>query len=447
MNGDPFSLIKRSDRPCILVKFKDETGNYLPPVSTKKKTKEEARQVAFKWLRDGMPQKNAVMRVNDLALKDTMRKLKTGEEVELIQAELKRLGWLKNYVRKDTPGAVDFISFLDTFWDWTTSPYIEELLRSEHGIHRRHCKTQKQVIENYWKPFFEGRYLGDITYDDISLFIKEIGTKNLSPSRKNCIIKAGTKPLRWAFARGDIERDPTRGHILFTGQDRKRHILTPMVAAEAFKVDWIDDRIKIANMLASVTGMRNGEIVALRFQDIGADCLYVQHSWNKADGLKPPKNNEVRTVQIPFPALIKGLIELAKQNPWGVAPDSFVFWSTVKKDVPMRGEYFVNGLRKALVDIGFSKDEAKKYDFHCWRHFFTSYMVKKLDKKLIKSQTGHKTDDMIELYSDHETVGDKELIQIASKETFAELIPERTNVIAFRRKPLAIPFADNAVCG
>jgi len=438
MDAYPFCVFKRNDRPCFLVKFKDDDGNYLPPVSTKKKNKDEAIQVAFKWLRDGIPQKKAVVRVNDLSLKDIVRKLKTGDEVETIQAELRRLGWIKTYVRKDTPAAVDFISFLTTFWDWDTSLYINEKLRHNHGIHRCHCTNQKKAISLYWKPFFEGRFLGDITHKDIDDFIKEMGNKNLSASRKNCIIKAGTKPLRWAFSKGDIEKDPTREHILFTGEKHKRNILTPMLAAAAFRVDWNDDRLKIANMLASVTGMRCGEIVALRFQDLGSDCLYIHHSWNKADGLKLPKNNETRTVQIPFPALMNGLIDLAKKNPWGVSPDSFVFWSTVKKDVPMRGQYFVNGLQDALVKIGLPKDEASKYDFHGWRHFFTSYMVGKLDKKLLKSQTGHKTDDMIQLYSDHETVGDKEIIQIAAKETFAGIIPERTNVIAFRKKPLAI---------
>ena len=59
----------------------------------------------------------------------------------------------------------------------------------------------------------------------------------------------------------------------------------------------------------------------------------------------------------------------------GVSPNSFVFWSTVRKDVPMRGQYFVNGLREALVNIGFTEDEAGKYDFHSWRHFYTSYMA------------------------------------------------------------------------
>jgi len=54
MDALPFCVFKRADRPCFLVKFKDEAGNYLPPVSTKKKDRDEAVQVAFKLLQDGI---------------------------------------------------------------------------------------------------------------------------------------------------------------------------------------------------------------------------------------------------------------------------------------------------------------------------------------------------------------------------------------------------------
>ena len=62
-------------------------------------------------------------------------------------------------------------------------------------------------------------------------------------------------------------------------------------------------------------------------------------------------------------------------------------------------------------------------------------MVKKLDKKLLKSQTGHLTDDMINLYSDHETVGDRELIQAKQSEAFAGLIPEPTFLLEYNENP------------
>jgi hypothetical protein len=118
-----------------------------------------------------------------------------------------------------------------------------------------------------------------------------------------------------------------------------------------------------------------------------------------------------------------------------VSPDSFVFWSDIKNDVPMWGAPFVAGLREALIQIGFTECEAKKYMFHGWRHFFTSYMIRKLDKKLLKSQTGHLTDEMLAYYGDHELDGDREIIQATERETFAGLLPERPKVLVFKREP------------
>ena len=423
MNAYPFSIIKRADRACYSVSFKDRNGKYLRPVSTGKTDKDEAIQAAFKMLRDGIKKDQSPMTVQELTLKDMVRDIKTITETEIILSEMKRLGWIKSYVLKETPQAVDFISFLNTFWDWDKSPYIKERLREVDGIHMVHCVKQGQAVNLYWKPFFNGRFLGDITAVDIDAFITYLGEKPISPSRRNVVLKAGFKALRWAFSKGKITIDPTRGHLMYSGKKKKRNILSPIAAASAFRVAWKDDRVKLANMLACVTGMRSGEVLALRAQDLGLDCLYVDGSWNGKDKRKTTKNNEIRTVEIPFPDLMGGLIELAKQNPWGVTPDSFVFWTPYKKNIPMRPGLFVSGLRGALQQIGFTKDEAKKYTYHGWRHFYTAYMKGKLERKLLKSQTGHLTDAMLDYYGDHEIEGDREIIRTVTKETLGRLLP------------------------
>jgi hypothetical protein len=162
MNAYPFSLYKRADRSCYSVSFKDENGKYLRPVSTGKKTEAEALQAAFSMLRDGIPQKNknTVLTLNDLYVKDMVRKLKDSNGIDTVMSELLRSGLVKSYVRKDTPGAVDFVSYLKAFWDWETSPYIEEKLRRTDGIHKRHCSNQKGAINKYWEDYFKGRLLG-----------------------------------------------------------------------------------------------------------------------------------------------------------------------------------------------------------------------------------------------------------------------------------------------
>jgi hypothetical protein len=56
-------------------------------------------------------------------------------------------------------------------------------------------------------------------------------------------------------------------------------------------------------------------------------------------------------------------------------------------------------------------------------------MISRLDKKLLKSQTGHRTDEMLAHYADHRTEGDRELIQRHEREAFAGLLPERSSVL------------------
>ena len=421
----PFSIFRRSGRRYYYVQFKNEsTGEYYPAISTKQETEPAVAKIAFEWLRDGIPQKREAIKVQDLSLKDTARKIKTKAEAEILLKELKRMGWIKSYVLTETLAAQDFALFLSEFWDWDISAYITEKRRKNHGIHKAHCIRQWQATALYWKPFFEGRILGDITAADIDAFISHMGNLPLSAARKNSVILAGTKPLRWAFSKGKIETDPTRGHILFSGDEKEQNILSPAAATAAFRVEWKDERAKLANMLAAVTGMRQGEILALRIQDIGSDCLFVRGAWNRTDGIKLPKNNKPRTVELPFPDLLQSLIHMGNKNPWGVSPDSFIFWSENNAAIPMQGRMFIDGLRDALIKNDFSEDEAKMYLFHGWRHFYTSYLMGKLEKKLLKSQTGHLTDSMLTHYGEHRIEGERKKIQATTKRTFKELLPD-----------------------
>jgi len=89
----------------------------------------------------------------------------------------------------------------------------------------------------------------------------------------------------------------------------------------------------------------------------------------------------------------------------------------------MEEKLFLKGLRASLITLGLSKIEVKKYTFHAWRHFFTTYMRPKLDDKFLQSQTGHKTIAMLSHYSDHVRSDNREKIREAQIEIFSSLLP------------------------
>jgi integrase len=422
----PFSIYKRAGRRYFYVSFKNEkTGEYFPAISTRQESEKDAIATGFKWLQEGIPVKSTTLPAETYTLRKMAEAADlTRADAEYICQELRRRGFLETFVLSGTKMAQPFIEFLTEFWDFDKSPYILEKLRKQHSIHRMHCNQQRNAVLKYWKSFFGERLLGELGQQDIDAFINSLIDAPISASWKNVVIKAGTKPLRWAYSKGLMEKDITKGLILFAGKDKERHILSPEQAALIFRAEWKDPRTKVANMLAAVTGLRAGEILGLRVQDIGQNCLYIRHSWNRLDGLKTPKNNEDRQVELPFDGLIQDMMQIAQENPHGCTLDSFIFWGERLNSKPMEEMLMLYDLRAAMRSIGMGQDTAKTYTFHGWRHFYTSYMRKKVDEKLLQKQTGHKTLTMLNHYSDHELSGDRALIQAAQIETFSSLLPE-----------------------
>jgi hypothetical protein len=79
-------------------------------------------------------------------------------DAAFICKELQRRGFLKTFIIADNKQAVDFLAFLENFWDYDNSPYIKEKLRKNHGIHRRYCVTHVNAVKNTGHPFLKANY-------------------------------------------------------------------------------------------------------------------------------------------------------------------------------------------------------------------------------------------------------------------------------------------------
>ena len=74
----------------------------------------------------------------------------------------------------------------------------------------------------------------------------------------------------------------------------ERGILTRKEVERLFSFEWENKKQQLANMLVAFTGMRAGEVSALRYCDIYDGRIYVNHNWSVVDGEKDPKRHEVR---------------------------------------------------------------------------------------------------------------------------------------------------------
>lgn len=323
------------------------------------------------------------------------------------------------YPQNKREGKIKFINFLENFWDWNESPYIKERLMQEHSIHKRYVYRCNCAIRRYWLPWF-GREISlvEISRLQIQNFILSfIDNPNLkSASGRNDVIKSGIIALRWAFARGLISEDVTRGLSLFSSKPSETLILTQQMATKLFSRPWKHKKAMMANKLAMLTGLRAGEIQALKMEDIGSDCIFVRHSWNKMDGLKLPKNGCVRKVYVPFTVFLQELQS-------GIECKNDFIFSQRNKNVPMDSKCWLRELRRELTSLGFEEDLVQKIRFHSWRHYYTTHLraCGQLAPHLVQKLTGHKSLAMLNHYGSHGIASEEEQMKAVIFEVFKEL--------------------------
>lgn len=419
MSDTPFIILKRKNSPYYQVRFRNPDSASKTRYFSAKTTKETVRSkaIAKAW-----QMYNETEVENKSAIDQLKNSNLSNDEVSQLLEVLKQRGLVQSFIVKDSKQSIPAAEYFDNFWNEETSPYIIAKRRMGKHIGLSYIIECRRDVKNYWIPFFKDRYLGDITKRDVKDMVEVIDKLSLGWSRKLKIYRAGSTALRWAFCDELIDRDVTAGIITFSGDTKERKILTKEIAQLLFSIRWSDEKAQLANMISMLTGMRAGEVLALRKQDLGENCIYVNHSWNRREGLKTPKNGEARVVYFPFPKLTYKMLELVSQNPLGDNMDSFVFWADFTPHHPMDLKRLVVTLRNNLKRIGFSEIEAKQYCFHSWRHFYTTYMSDKVNQRALQSQTGHKTLCMLEHYSNHRLQSDINEIETAQIEIFKDII-------------------------
>jgi integrase len=403
-----FSIFRRGD--FYYVQFwNDKTKKYDSRKSTGETDKNAALLVIAQWERDGIPQKQGearslaeIEKVSSL-LNTIKADSITPEDAERIVKVLKDRGLVEIAVLKDRQKPEILSEFLLRFWDYDRSPYVREKKAHHHSIGKRHCWEMDKSVKRYWKPYFMGKYLPEIRKADLKAFsIWLAEEKGLGPKSINNVLGAGCVAIRWAYNNEIVSANPAEGLVKFGGASRERGVLTVHEAAKIFSVKWDDFRVRLANQLAAVTGLRSGEVLALQVRDIGEDRLFVRHSFSKKDGLKGTKTNKERKIPFPYPGLRRALLDLARINPHGVGPASFVFWSIDMKDRPMDDKTLQRGLQKALDRLN-PKENWKRRNvvFHSWRHYFASQLADRIEPRKAMSATGHTNKAVFDAYADH----------------------------------------------
>ena len=430
----PFYLYPNASGYYNVIFVDPISGKKLTDKSTHTKDKVEAAMIATTWLQNGIPESRPNARnyhagetKSNLNLKSIAQTVTEEEAQTLISMLNQRFNFTvseqpavtksilpepekkvqKTATPKPQKAGIPLSSFLLNFWDFDNSDFIKRYIAHGHNMTKRHTQMMLGLVKNYWKPYFGDEItveeLDRQTLDDFFFYLHT--EKQLSGGTVNKAINCGSRAMRYLFENKRIQTNPMAGIERFNAEEIGRGIPTESEVKQLLKVDWLNETYRLAFKLGIYCGLRAGEISGLRVcdLDLDADLIHVRHSWNDTDGLKCPKNTDIRDLPIDHETL-EELYAMARKNP-NFSDLSYVFFSQVKPEQPCWPSYYVDGLYDALEKIGISEEQRKERNivFHSLRHFCATILSQRTDLKTVQAVMGHRSEDMSKHYSNHET--------------------------------------------
>lgn len=369
--SEPYTLYKRKmkDGRCVFYyRARDpETGERLTARSTGK--------VA---LRDAYAYCDALMRAGRLLTGPERRRTPTLAE------------WAEEY----------------NWWRWTDEGPLCEYCRNElrrsaadaPKIQRRSADEGLSVLRNLLIPAHGSKRLDRITPSDIESLMAAWSADGKSPKTVNNRASVYRVMMREAERIGLIKENPFDRVKPYYIREKRRGCLTleeyaALMSPANFDRNWNGALVAYAaSLLASVTGLRLSEILALRAEDFHEGYVTVSGAWFYKYGMGPQKTKR-GTDNVPVPAGALALIGRFSSS-------GFVFSLDGRR--PASEKYFQKRLCAALEAIGIGESERRRRNisFHSWRVFCnTNLRDAGVPDSKIREITRHGTEAMTEHYT------------------------------------------------
>jgi integrase len=224
---------------------------------------------------------------------------------------------------------LSFRRYAEPFFLWDRCPHIRRLQEEGKSFTRRHAKIQRQRLENHvLSDPFAAKRLSEITRADVLELRSRLLAKN-APATVNKALGVVKVIFREALYREEINRDPTTGVGKVKYRKEERGVFTAEELRRLFPDHgygpWRDIQDCTCFYLAAVTGLRRGEVLALRWQHIDFDrqCVAVCEAWKGGKEMGPPKWDHLRLVPI-SERTIHRLYRLRAESV-RITPKDFVF--------------------------------------------------------------------------------------------------------------------------
>ena len=296
-----------------------------------------------------------------------------------------------------------FETYAEDWWIWGKCTYCRGRLArspvSRPSISQRHAAEMRSALERRILPRFRTSRLSSIRPQAIETWMFDLLDQGLSPKSINNITGCLRVMLGEAKRLGLLAANPFDGVRRFAGRGRDRGTFTieeirTLFGPDSLETVWNGHQLhRVVNELAAATGLRQGEILALRDEDIHEDHIHVSHSYHWKYGLSPTKTRQERDVPVP--------VRVMEDIAFFIGSGGFVF-SLSRGETPASGYRVTDALYAALERVGITAEERKSRNltFHSWRHTFNSLARSHaVPTAILQRVTGHSTLQMTDHYT------------------------------------------------
>lgn len=290
-----------------------------------------------------------------------------------------------------------FRDYAEPFFDWDRCPHATRLRAEGKPIGERYCRNERRFLVKYVLNSSIGRKrMGDITRGDLIDFRSELQAQGLSGNIINGTMKAVKVIFGEAVYREVIPYSPADklGNVR-TG-NREAGIFTEDELKALFEdpengLLWRTPSDYICFLIAAATGMRKGEVLALRWRNVHVEERYIHicEAWkddrHTVAGL--PKSRKARDTAIPQ-YLAYRLAEYYKATPYK-APNDLVVCDDEGR--AYSDWHWQRVFENALHGIGITEEEREERHLkpHSFRHTLNTLMREKgLNPDLIRLMLG-----------------------------------------------------------
>lgn len=301
-----------------------------------------------------------------------------------------------NLLKTDTLSSSPILTFrqyTDKWYIHDECKYIISIINRGRTYSRSNAEVKRSQLINKILPYFGSLLMTDIKpshFEEWLMILKKEGLTNVTV---NCYLSTISTIFNEAYRLGDIKFNPVASIKHLAKDSKEKTTLTTDEVEKLFDnkhkdTIWDKNVYYLFTLLASQTGMRIGELIALKKENIKKDHITVEHSWDRKYGIKETKTGKTRIVPI-SKELHKKIIEHANSHNY-----TYLFAKTTQ-DKPIANFTIRKQYYKALERIGISKEEREErcIDFHSWRRYYnTRLIVKGIPLPIIQAIIGHSND-------------------------------------------------------